>query len=148
MKSIINKPKRKVVCVSGYFNPIHHGHIHLLNEAKALGDFLIVILNTDKQVKLKGSVPFLKENERRYILKNIKTVDDVFFARDTDKTVCKTLEIIKPDIFANGGDRKNIKDIPETKVCLELDIEIVFNVGGGKIESSSEIIKRIKNASK
>jgi len=131
----------KKVCVSGYFNPLHFGHIQLFQNAKALGDYLIVIINNDQQVKLKGSIPFMKATERAEIIKNLKMVDEVIISIDEDKTVCKTLEKAHPDIFANGGDRKNTNDIPEAEVCNRLGIEMIFNVGGEKSQSSSELIK-------
>jgi len=136
------KKNIKTVCVSGYFNPIHSGHISLFNEAKKLGDYLIVIINNDAQVKVKGSVPFMEVKERAEIIKNLRMVDRVFISIDKDKTVCKTLEKVKPDIFANGGDRKARKDIPETEVCDRLGIKMIFGVGVKKTQSSSKIIKK------
>lgn len=134
--------KTKSVCVSGYFNPIHSGHISMFKEAKKLGNYLIVIINNDNQVKVKGSVPFMKVEERAEIIKNLRMVDQVVISIDKDKTVCKTLAKVCPDIFANGGDRKNSKDIPEAEVCDRLGIKMVFNVGGSKTQSSSTIIKK------
>jgi len=136
------KKNIKTVCVSGYFNPIHSGHISMFKEAKKLGNYLIVIINNDNQVKVKGSVPFMKVEERAEIIKNLKMVDQVVISIDKDKTVCKTLAKVNPNIFANGGDRKNPKDIPETEVCNQLGIKMVFNVGGSKTQSSSTIIKK------
>jgi cytidyltransferase-like protein len=136
------KKNIKTVCVSGYFNPIHSGHISMFKEAKKLGNYLIVIINNDNQVKVKGSVPFMKVEERAEIIKNLRMVDQVVISIDKDKTVCKTLAKVCPDIFANGGDRKNPKDIPEAEVCDRLGIKMVFNVGGSKTQSSSTIIKK------
>lgn len=130
----------KKVVVSGYFNPMHIGHIRLLKEAKSLGDYLVVILNNDEQVKLKGSVPFMNIEDRKEIVEAIKYVDEVFISIDKDKTICKSLEAINPDIFANGGDR-NQDEIPESKVCRDNNIEMIDNVGGDKIRSSSILIK-------
>jgi cytidyltransferase-like protein len=129
------------VCVSGYFNPLHTGHISLFKEAKKLGDYLIVIINNDKQVLMKKTIPFMKENERAEIIRNLKMVDRVVISIDKDKTVCKTLNKINPDIFANGGDRKNIDDIPENEICDKLKIKMIFGIGGKKTQSSSKIIK-------
>ena len=131
----------KKVAISGYFNPIHSGHIDYIREAKALGTHLTVILNTDHQVEAKGSVPFMDLEERAYILNAMADVDEVVPAVDKDKTVCKTLEYLKPDIFANGGDRF-ADNIPEKKLCDKLGIEMVFNVGGKKAQSSSNLIRR------
>ncbi|MFA5232537.1 MAG: adenylyltransferase/cytidyltransferase family protein [Candidatus Paceibacterota bacterium] len=132
----------KTVCVSGYFNPLHSGHLSLFKKAKKMGDFLIVIVNNDKQVKLKGSIPFMKEKERVEIIINLKMVDRVVISIDKDKTVRKTLEKINPDIFANGGDKKSPKDIPEKEICDKLGIKMVFGVGGNKSQSSSKLLKK------
>jgi cytidyltransferase-like protein len=133
--------KEKVVCVSGYFNPIHVGHIRMFKDAKSLGDKLIVIINNDKQALMKKGKIILNENDRLEIVKSIKYVDDAVIAIDSDKTVCETLRKIKPDIFANGGDRIE-GNVPEDKICAELGIKMIYNVGGGKIDSSTDIIKR------
>jgi len=132
----------KIVAISGYFNPIHSGHIHYIREAKKLGGNLIVILNSDKQVRLKGSTPFMNEIERRTILNSIRYVDGVLISVDKDLSVSKTLEFLKPDIFANGGDRKP-NNIPEYDICKKLQIEMIFNVGGEKVQSSSWLLKNI-----
>jgi len=136
--------KEKIVAVSGYFNPVHKGHIRLFKSAKALGDKLIVILNNDYQVKLKGGVAFMSEKERTEVIRAIKYVDEVFLSVDKDRTVVKSLAKVKPDIFANGGDRKEIVDLPEAEVCKKLGIKMVFNVGGGKAQSSSWLIDRAR----
>ena len=133
---------KTIVAVSGYFNPIHVGHLELIEEAKKLGDYLVVIVNNDEQVKLKGSVPFMKLEDRVKIVEAIKGVDEVFISIDQDKTVRKSLEAIKPDIFANGGDRKNINDIPEVKICEKLNIKLVDGCGK-KIRSSSILLKDV-----
>ena len=133
--------KEIIVAVSGYFNPVHIGHIRMFKQARKLGDKLIVIVNNDKQVKLKGSVPFMDEKERIEIIKALKAVNEVILSIDKDKTVCKTLKLIKPHIFANGGDR-NQKNIPEVDVCKEINCKMIFNIGrGGKIQSSSWLIE-------
>ena len=133
--------KEKIVCVSGYFNPIHVGHIRMFRDAKALGTKLIVIINNDKQALAKKGKIIIPENDRLEIVKAIKWVDDAIIAIDKDKTVCETLRKIKPDIFANGGDRIE-GNVPEDKVCEELGIEMIYNVGGEKADSSTDIIKR------
>lgn len=137
----IKKEKEVIVAVSGYFNPLHIGHIRLFKQAKKLGTKLIVIVNNDKQVKLKGSFPFMNGKERMKIIASIKPVDKVVLSLDKDGTVCKTLRHIKPDIFANGGDR-TIKNIPEVAVCKGLGCKMIFNVGGKKIQSSSWLINK------
>ena len=130
---------KKIVCASGYFNPLHRGHISYLNEAKKLGDYLIVIVNNDFQIGLKGSKRFMDEKERCIIVNNLKCVDEVRLSVDMDETVCKSLELIKPNIFAKGGD-STIDNIPERKICEKIGIKMVFNVGEDKIQSSSNLL--------
>jgi cytidyltransferase-like protein len=131
------------VAVSGYFNPIHKGHIDLFRRAKEFGDYLIVIVNNDKQRALKGSREFQDENERVAIVSAIKYVDEVFLSVDEDRTVCKSLEAVNPDVFANGGDRL-VREIPEAKVCRKLGIKLVDGLGH-KIQSSSSLLERLDN---
>ena len=134
----------KKVCISGYFDPLHVGHIEYINKAKKLGDYLVVIVNNNKQCKLKKGKFFMDENDRLEIVKNLKSVDEVFLSIDSDKTVCKSLEKLKPSIFANGGDRKNY-EIPESLICSKYNIEIIDGLGD-KIRSSSDLtgLKEIK----
>jgi cytidyltransferase-like protein len=132
--------KEKIVTVSGGFDPVHIGHIRMIREASKLGK-LIVILNNDAFLIRKKGRAFMPLEERKEILENIKGVDSVFISIDEDDSVCKSLEAIKPDIFANGGDRKDESEIREADVCKRLGIEMVFNVGGGKIQSSSWLIE-------
>lgn len=133
---------KKVVAISGYFDPIHIGHIEYFQKAKELGDRLVVIVNTDKQANLKKGFAFMPLGERIKILEAIKYIDKVVVSIDVDKTVCRTLEILKPDIFAKGGDR-TLDNIPEKKICERLGIEMVFSVGK-KIQSSSNLINKVK----
>ena len=143
------KTKKKiVVMVSGGFDPIHIGHVRLMQEAKKLGDKLIVVINNDNWLKLKGKpAAFIPEKERKEIIEALGCVDKVIITKHSKKTkdisVCKELRKIRPDIFANGGDRKPDGDpVPEVAVCKELGIKIVYNVGrGGKVRSSSELLK-------
>jgi len=130
----------KIVTASGYFDPIHIGHIEYLKLAKRLGDKLIVIVNNDKQTILKKGKPFMDEKERLEIVKSLKPVDEVFLSIDEDASVCKSLEAIQPNIFAKGGDR-NAGNIPEAEICKKLNIEIIDGLGE-KIQSSSELIKQ------
>ena len=140
----MKKIKMRKVAVSGYFNPLHEGHINLLRDAKKLGDYLIVIINNDKQVKVKGSTPFMGEDERIKIVGAIRYVDEVFLSIDNDLSICKSLKKVNPDIFANGGDRHQ-GEVPEAKVCRELNIEMIDGVGGDKVQSSSELLKNVKS---
>lgn len=138
---------KKIVITSGFFNPLHIGHINLIREAKALGDFLVVIVNNDAQVKIKGAAAFMPEQERVEIIKALRYADDVFLAIDSDGFVPKSLEYIAGKypgelIFAKGGDR-NFDNLPESEkeVCRRLNITVVNGVGGGKIQSSSWLLK-------
>jgi cytidyltransferase-like protein len=137
--------KKKVVMVSGGFDPVHIGHVRLFNEAKKLGDYLIVVVNNDNWLKLKKGYSFMPETERKEIIEAFRGVDEVMLTKHepgtTDLSVCQELEEIKPDIFANGGDR-HAGNIPEYALCDKLGIVMVFNVGhGGKVRSSSDLLK-------
>lgn len=114
----------KVVAVSGYFDPIHVGHLEYLKMAKSLGDKLVVIINSDYQAGLKKGKSFMAEQDRLEIIQALRCVDEVFLSIDKDKSVCKSLEHLKPDIFANGGDR-SLQEIPETAVMKKYNIEMV-----------------------
>ena len=127
----------KKVAISGYFDPIHVGHLEYIEMSKKLGDYLVVIVNNNKQCVLKKGNPFMDEMDRMKIVKAIKWVDEVFLSVDQDGTVCKSLEKIKPDIFTNGGDRY-IKECPEAVVCRKYGIEL-FDGMGDKIRSSSDL---------
>ncbi|PQJ77750.1 adenylyltransferase/cytidyltransferase family protein [Polaribacter porphyrae] len=139
--------KKNVVIVSGYFNPIHKGHIEYFNQAKSISDLLFVIVNNDYQRTLKRSKEFQKESERLLIVENIKAVDKAFLSIDKDKTVCETINYIvnkfKNDFkfsFANGGDQNN-NSIPESTICKELGVKLVDGLGD-KIQSSSWLLKK------
>ena len=130
--------KNKIrVAVSGYFDPIHVGHLEYLRMAKKLGDSLVVIVNNNYQCKLKKGKHFMDENDRVEIVKALRFVDEVFLSVDKDRTVCKSLEEIKPDIFANGGDRAT-SEVPETPICKKFNIKMVDGLGD-KIRSSSSL---------
>ncbi len=138
--------KREVwVAVSGGFDPMHIGHVRMFKEARALGDKLVVILNNDNWLRTKKGFAFMPQRERAELLRTFPFVDKVVITDhkkdDDDMSVTRALEKVRPDIFANGGDRKRTRDIPEAKVCKELGIKMVFNVGaGGKVQSSSWMI--------
>ncbi len=134
--------KQIIVAASGYFDPIHIGHIEYLEKAKKLGTKLIVILNTDEQAILKKGYVFMPLEERRKIVESLKFVDEVFISIDKDKSVCKSLEAIKPNIFAKGGDR-TVSNIPEVDICNKHNIKIIDGLGE-KLQSSSELVKKIK----
>ena len=134
--------KEKVVIVSGYFDPLHVGHLEYLRMASQLGDKLLVIVNNDEQAKLKKGESFMSEKDRMEIIYALECVDEVLISCDNDASVCKSIELaaqFKPMadlIFAKGGDR-NFGEVPEVDVCKKLGIEMVDNLGE-KIRSSSE----------
>lgn len=139
--------KKKIIIVSGYFNPLHKGHIEYFYKAKARGDILYVIVNNDFQRKLKGSKKFMDEKEREIIIKELKIVDKTILSLDDDKTVCKTLKKISQNYsrdhklyFANGGDQNN-NSIPEKEICSKYGIELIEGLGD-KIQSSSWLLKK------
>jgi len=133
-----------VVCASGYFDPIHVGHIEYLKKAKALGDVLVVIVNSDNQAKQKKGFSFMAEDERCQVVSSIGCVDKVVLSIDSDRTVCKSLSLVKPDIFAKGGDTSiGTGNIPETKICDEHNIKLVDGLGN-KIQSSRWLLREVK----
>ena len=139
--------KKKAIIVSGYFNPIHKGHLEYFNNAKALADELFVIVNSDFQRELKGSKEFQKEDERLFIVQNIKAVDKAIISIDTDRTVCASLNHLynkyglEYDLgFANGGDQNN-DSIPEASICKQLGIHLIDGLGD-KIQSSSWLLAK------
>lgn len=131
------------VVASGYFNPLHEGHLDYLEMSKSLGDRLIVIVNSDDQAILKHGHSFIDENTRKRIVESLRFVDWAMIAIDKDLSVCESLEAIKPDIFAKGGDRHK-GEIPEAPICERLGIKIIDGLGD-KIQSSSELIRKIRN---
>jgi D-beta-D-heptose 7-phosphate kinase/D-beta-D-heptose 1-phosphate adenosyltransferase len=141
----------KKIVVSGGFDPVHIGHLRMFQKAKNLGDYLNVILNSDEFLLEKKGYKFMSYEERKEIILGFSCVDEVTKCLDLDNTVCKTLEMLSKknaiDVFANGGDRKDAEGIPENKVCLENNIEMIFGIGGGKIQSSSELTKPFMNYS-
>jgi D-beta-D-heptose 7-phosphate kinase/D-beta-D-heptose 1-phosphate adenosyltransferase len=143
----------RVVVISGFFNPIHCGHIDYIRASASLGDKLVVIVNNDNQVRLKGTVPFMSEKDRLKIVSNIKGVDSAVISVDEDGTVCQSVReeyykhyndyFFTSMVFANGGDRKE-GGIPESVLEKEIGVSMVYNVGGEKTESSSDLISRVK----
>ena len=138
LKKLFMSNKNKIrVAVSGYFDPIHIGHLEYLKMAKELGDSLVVIVNNNYQCKLKKGKPFMDQNDRLEIVKALRFVDEVFLSIDKDRTVCKSLEAVRPNIFANGGDRAT-SEVPETPICKKYNIKMVDGLGD-KIRSSSNL---------
>jgi len=139
--------KKKAIIVSGYFNPIHKGHLEYFLNAKSLANFLFVIVNNDHQRALKESKEFQLEEERMLIVSYLKPVDKAILSIDTDRTVCKTIAKIAKEYgndydlaFANGGDQNN-DTIPERAICEKMGIRLLDGLGD-KIQSSSWLLKK------
>lgn len=142
--------------VSGGFDPVHIGHVRMFEEAKKLGDELVVYINNDNWLRAKKGFVFMPEHERKEIIEAFETVDLVIISdheeNTTDMSVCMGLIKIKPHIFANGGDRdeKDANDpnsslYKEREIHKKLGIQMIYNVGhGGKVQSSSELVKKAK----
>ena len=152
-KRVIKRSEKIIVAISGGFDPVHIGHVRMFNEAKKLGHKLIVILNNDHWLIKKKGFVFMSEHERKEVIEGFRAVDEVVFTKHgtehipdaADMSVCHMLLEIKPHIFANGGDRF-ADNIPEAVVCRELGIETIFNIGkGGKVQSSSWLVKNLKH---
>lgn len=130
------------VIVSGYFNPLHGGHLDMIEAAGELGDHLIVIINNDDQQILKKGKIILDQDNRSRLMKALKHVHEVIISIDKDPPVIETLKQIRgmyPDdeiSFANGGDRDGERAVPESEICKELNIKMLFGIG------SHEVIKR------
>ena len=118
------KDKEIVVAVSGYFDPVHKGHIEYFRLAKKLGDKLVVILNNDRQAEMKKGKAFMDEEGRKVVLEALDMVDEVVISVDESESVCESIKKVNPDIFANGGDRFS-REVPEAKLCDDLNIKIV-----------------------
>lgn len=136
----------KIVILSGFFNPLHGGHLDMIDEGAAMGDKLIVIVNNDIQQKLKKGKIILDERNRLRLISALKRVDDAVLAIDQEPSVTETIRVIAQEhpndelIFGNGGDRSSAKVVPETGVCEEFGIKMVYGVGGNrKADSSTRI---------
>ena len=139
--------KPKAIIISGYFNPLHRGHLELFQKAKAAGSELWVIVNSDLQRSLKGSKEFMEEDERLIIVSAIGIVDKALISIDKDKSQCATLADLADKYsnvyelyFANGGDQNN-NSIPEVPICQEKGIALIDGLGE-KIQSSSWLLKK------
>lgn len=130
--------EKPTVCVSGGFDPVHIGHLRMIREASKFGH-VIAIVNSDEWLMRKKGYIFMPFEERCEIIQGFTATGTTTFVDDSDDTVCEALLRIKPDYFANGGDRK-INNTPEMDVCEKLDIEMLWGVGGGKIQSSSTLV--------
>jgi len=144
----MKKKSKKVVMVSGGFDPVHIGHVRLFNEAKKLGDELVVVMNNDNWLKLKKGYVFMPEHERKEIIEAFEAVDRVILSshkkNTKDISISADIKLLRPHLFAKGGDRHvgNIPS-PEVLVCKEIGCEIVNDIGwGGKVQSSSDLVKK------
>lgn len=137
---------KKIVCTSGFFDPIHPGHISCITESKKLGDVLIVIVDGDKRAIVKKGKSFIPEKDRAYIVDHIKCVDYVtIYNHPTANNCIEAVEIIKPDIFTKGGDRVGNKEVPEAEIVEKYGGKVVYNVGDPKIWSSSNYLEEWVN---
>ena len=130
--------KIPTIAVSGGFDPMHKGHVQMIREAAEYGQ-VIVILNSDDWLVRKKGYKFMAFDERAYIAGSLKGVVLVTNVNDSDEA----LRRLKPDFFANGGDRLNT-NTPEMDVCEELGITMLWNIGGGKIQSSSDLVAKAR----
>lgn len=136
--------EKVIVFTSGYFDPLHQGHIELFKLAKELGDHLIVAVNNDYQCIQKKGFVFMPHEEKVKIISELRCVDEVIISVDRDHSMIETLKKVKPHIFAKGGDRY-VHEIPETPICNELGIKIIDGLGV-KVQSSSDLIKNAREA--
>ncbi len=139
------RKKGVVVCTSGGFDPVHIGHVRMFRHAKSMGDTHVVILNNDNWLRRKKGYVFMPEQDRKEILESLKWVDRVVLTshrpNPKDMSVCGALKKIKPHTFANGGDRTT-KNTPEKVLCKKIGIRMAYNIGGGKLRSSSDMLKK------
>jgi cytidyltransferase-like protein len=133
--------KNKTIVISGGMDPVHVGHIKMIQAAAKLGE-LTVVLNSDDWLKRKKGYVFMPYKERKYLLEQLKGVTAVTAVDDADGTVCEALQRLEPDMFGNGGDRTS-ENTPEGSVCDELNIDMIWNLGGEKIQSSSGLINTL-----
>jgi len=146
-KDMFGDDSRKTVMVSGGFDPVHIGHIRMILDASEYGDVIVVANSDDWLFRKKGFV-FMEFDQRAEILAAVKGVIKVSGVDDHDGTVCEAIRRLKPDFFANGGDRKK-HNTPEQAVCDELGVEMLWGVGGNnKANSSSDLVERVKATSK
>ena len=146
-KNMYGDDQRKTIMVSGGFDPVHIGHIRMILDAARHGDVIVVANSDDWLFRKKGFV-FMEFEQRAEILAAIKGVVKVSGVDDSDGTVCEAIRRLKPDMFANGGDRRK-NNTPEQDVCEELGVQMLWAVGGeDKANSSSDLVERVKSTSK
>ena len=142
-----------IIILSGGFDPVHKGHVRMFKAAKEFPSIVIVGANSDAWLRRKKGAPFMKFSERKEILESIRYIDEVHSFNDDDDSACDLIRIVKENYgqindstiyFGNGGDRTN-SNSPEVDYCLNNQIELLWGLGGGKIQSSSDLIKNSKN---
>ena len=129
----------KTIALSGGFDPAHVGHLRMMQEASKRGR-VIIILNSDVWLMRKKGYTFMSYEERKEVLEGFSCVSEVVLVDDSDNTVCEAIDRLRPDYFGNGGDRKN-NNVPEVDLCVRLGVELVWNLGGPKIQSSSDLVQ-------
>ena len=145
-----NNWNKNIIVVSGGFDPVHKGHMRMFREAANLGAIVIVGLNSDEWLTRKKGKPFMKWEERAEILESCKFVTQVMSMNDSDDTACDIIKQVANMYqgyniyFANGGDRKK-ENVPEIDICYNLNIEMLWGIGGGKIQSSSKLINGVED---
>tara|TARA_R100001244_G_scaffold104674_1_gene77635 strand:- start:42 stop:476 length:435 start_codon:yes stop_codon:yes gene_type:complete len=135
----------KIICISGGFDPLHVGHVRMMKAASEHAD-VFVILNSDEWLMRKKGYMFMTFDERKEIIGSIGVVHTVVDVDDDDGTVCEALERIRPSYFGNGGDRLS-DNVPEVDLCKQFDIEMIWNLGGEKVQSSSDLVRSYKELS-
>ena len=128
----------KTIALSGGFDPVHVGHLRMIKAASEIGRVVIILNSDDWLMRMKGYV-FMTFEERKELLKAFNEVKEVIEVNDIDNTVCQALDRIRPHYFGNGGDRKS-DNVPEVNLCVKLGIELAWNLGGDKIQSSSDLV--------
>jgi len=140
--------KYPVYMTSGGFDPLHIGHLRCILATSVMADrdggYVVIVVNGDGFLKRKKGKAFMPEDERCEIIAGIRGVDAVVKWDDGSQTVIGAIEKLKPDYFTKGGDRAAPEDIPEWDICNEVGCKVLFNVGGGKIQSSSSLIERVE----
>ena len=129
---------KKVICISGGFDPVHIGHLRMMQEAALYGN-VVAIVNSDNWLMRKKGYIFMPFKERCEIIEGLSCITATSHVEDLDNSVCEALRRLRPDYFANGGDRKT-DNTPEIALCKELEIEMLWGVGGGKVQSSSTLV--------
>jgi cytidyltransferase-like protein len=142
LASIRDTLKGPVIMTSGGFDPLHIGHLRCIQESAKLGATLIVVVNEDGFLMRKKGYKVMSVEDRMEIIDGLKGVDYVVPYDDGSQFISGAIELIKPDVFAKGGDRAKPEDIPEWDTCQKVGCKVVFDIGGGKIRSSSELVKK------